>query len=78
MDFFLQLTYIRAGKSIRWRSNLSYCIFYDLFAGRSKVCESRDAKTLFKWNGLEALYDCMEREIVGIVGIVVTVVRRHV
>ena len=42
------------------------------------MCESRDAKTLFKWNGLEALYDCMEREIVGIVGIVVTVVRRHV
>lgn len=36
------------------------------------MCESFDAKALFKWNGLEALYDCIEREIVGIV------VRRHV
>lgn len=42
------------------------------------MCESGDAKALFKWNGLEALYDCVEREIVGIVGIVVTVVRRRV
>lgn len=36
------------------------------------MCESCDVKALFKWNGLEALYDCIEREIVGIV------VRRHV
>ena len=36
------------------------------------MCESCDAKALFKWNGLEAFYDYMEREIVGIV------VRRHV
>lgn len=72
MDSFLQFTYIRTGKSISWRSNLSCRIFYDLFAGGSKVCESCDAKAFFKWNGLEALYDRIEREIVGIV------VRRHV
>lgn len=72
MDSFLQFTYIRTGKSISWRSSLSCRIFYDLFVSRSKVCESCDAKAIFKWNGLEALYDCMKREIVGIV------VRRHV